>query len=72
MFKNRKHKFFCLCEACKFKRRSSMLYMGGLFSLLIILIWQVLFTFIFVTRLNAFLILVLLACVIIGFFRIIF
>lgn len=72
MFKNKKHKFFCMCEACKFKRKTSLWYMGILFSLAIILVWQVLFTIIFVSRFNAFLILVLLASVIIGFIRIIF
>ena len=72
MFKANKHKFFCMCEACKTKRKTSLLYMGGLFSLLIILGWQVLFTIIFVTRFNVILILLLLASVLIGFFRIIF
>ena len=72
MFKGNKHKFFCMCESCKLKRKTSLWYMGGLFSLLIILGWQVLFTIIFVSRFNAILIFILLLCVIIGFVRIIF
>ncbi len=72
MFKQRGHGFFCRCEGCKIKRRSSLWYMGGLFSLLIILAWQVLFTIFIVTRFNVFLIFLLMVCVVIGFFRILF
>lgn len=72
MFKNNRHKFFCNCEACKIKRKTSILYMGILLSLLIILFWQVLFTIFFLTRFNVILILFLMLLVIIGFIRIIF
>ena len=72
MFKQKGHGFFCRCESCKIKRRSSLWYMGCLFALLIILMWQVLFTIFITTRFNAFLIFILMWCVIIGFIRIIF
>jgi len=72
MFKNKRHKFFCMCEICKAKRRTSSFYMGSLFSLIIILVWQVFLTLFFVSRFNVFLILVLVVSIIIGFFRIIF
>ncbi len=72
MFKSKRHGFFCRCEMCKIKRRSSLWYMGILLSLLIILMWQVIFTIFITTRLNAILIFLLMACVIIGFIRIIF
>ena len=72
MFKQKGHGFFCRCEGCKMKRRNSLWYMGGLLSLFIILIWQILFTLFVVTRFNVFLIFLLMVCVIIGFIRIIF
>jgi predicted neutral ceramidase superfamily lipid hydrolase len=72
MFKQRGHGFFCRCDACKIRRRSSLWYMGILFSLLIILIWQVIFTIFITTKINAFLIFLLMFCVVVGFFRIIF
>lgn len=72
MFKQKGHGFFCRCDACKFKRKSSLWYMGSLFSLIIILMWQVLFTIFITTRLNALLIFLLMITVVIGFIRIIF
>lgn len=72
MFKQKGHGFFCRCEPCKIKRRTSLWYMGCLLSLLIILMWQVLFTIFITTKLNAFLILVLMITVVVGFIRIIF
>lgn len=72
MFKRNGHNFFCRCDACKCRRRGSLWYMGCLFSLVIILMWQVLFTIFITTRFNAFLIFLLLFCVVIGFIRIIF
>jgi len=72
MFKQKGHGFFCRCEPCKHRRCNSLWYMGCLFSLLIILMWQVLFTIFITTRFNAFLILLLMISVVIGFIRIIF
>lgn len=72
MFKQKGHGFFCRCEMCKVRRKSSLWYMGVLLSLLIILMWQILFTIFITTKLNAFLIFLLMICVIIGFVRIIF
>lgn len=72
MFKQKGHGFFCRCEMCKVKRKSSLWYMGCLLSLLIILMWQVLFTIFITTRFNVFLIFILMMCVLIGFIRIIF
>lgn len=72
MFKQKGHGFFCRCEMCKVKRKSSLWYMGILLSLLIILMWQVLFTIFITTRFNVFLIFILMMCVLIGFIRIIF
>lgn len=72
MFKQKGHGFFCRCEPCKCRRRNSLFYMGFLLALLVILCWQVLFTIIITTRFNAFLIFVLMVCVMIGFIRIIF
>jgi len=72
MFKQKGHGFFCRCDGCKCRRRSSLWYMGCLFSLLIILMWQVLFTIFITTRLNAFLIFLLMISVVIGFIRIVF
>lgn len=71
MFKQRGHGFFCRCDACKVRRKSSLWYMGTLLALLIILMWQILFTVFITTRFNAFLILLLMVCVIVGFIRII-
>lgn len=71
MFKQRGHGFFCRCDACKVRRKSSLWYMGTLLALLIILMWQILFTVFIATRFNAFLILLLMVCVIVGFIRII-
>lgn len=72
MFKQKGHGFFCRCEMCKVKRKSSLWYMGILLSLLIILMWQVLFTIFITTRFNVFLIFILMMSVLIGFIRIIF
>jgi len=72
MFRNKGHGFFCRCDCCRTKRRNSLWYMGCLFSLLIILMWQVLFTIFITTRLNALLIFLLMISVVIGFIRIIF
>jgi len=72
MFKQRGHGFFCRCDCCRNRRRNSLWYMGCLFSLLIILMWQVLFTIFITTRLNALLIFLLMISVVIGFIRIIF
>ena len=72
MFKHRGHGFFCRCDGCRYRRVNSLWYMGCLFSLLIILMWQVLFTIFITTRLNALLILFLMISVVIGFIRIIF
>lgn len=66
------HGFFCRCDACKFKRKTSLFYMGFLIALLIILVYQCLFTIFVVTRFNAFLCFMFLMIVLIGFFRIIF
>jgi len=72
MFKPKGHGFFCRCDLCKCRRKGSLWYMGCLLSLLIILMWQVLFTIFITTRFNVFLIFILMLCVIIGFIRIIF
>ena len=72
MFKSKGHGFFCRCEMCKVRRKSSLWYMGILLSLLIILMWQVFFTIFITTRFNVFLILLLMISVVIGFIRIIF
>lgn len=72
MFKSKGHGFLCRCEMCKCRRKGSLWYMGILLSLLIILMWQVFFTILFTTRFNAFLIFILMFCVLIGFIRIIF
>ena len=72
MFKQKGHGFFCRCEGCRFKRKTSLWYMGCLLSLLIILMWQVLFTIFITTKFNVFLIFILMISVIIGFIKIIF
>ncbi|MDD6223671.1 MAG: hypothetical protein PUB18_01565 [bacterium] len=72
MFKHKGHGFFCRCETCKFRRKTSLWYMGILLSMLIILMWQMLFTIFITTRFNVILIFILMICILIGFIRIIF
>ncbi|MBE6147629.1 MAG: hypothetical protein E7168_04780 [Firmicutes bacterium] len=66
------HGFFCRCDMCRIKRKSSIWYMGCLLSLLVILIYQCIFSIFIVSRFNAFLCLFFLMLVICGFIRIIF
>lgn len=72
MFKSKGHGFFCTCEVCKLKRRTSILYMGIIVSSLIILIYQAFLTMFFTTKLNAVILFIELLFVICGFFRIMF
>lgn len=72
MFKQKGHGFFCRCEGCRFRRKTSLWYMGCLLSLLVILMWQVFFTIFITTKFNVFLIFILMISVIIGFIKIIF
>ncbi len=75
MFQKKKpgqHGFFCCCQGCKTKRKTSLFYMGFLLAFLIILIYQCIFTIFIVTRFNAFLCFLFLMVVLIGFVRIIF
>ncbi len=72
MFKSKTHGFFCRCEACKIKRKTSIFYMGLLVSSLIILIYQAFLTMFFTTKLNAVILFCELLFVICGFFRILF
>lgn len=72
MWKKNKHGFFCCCEACKFKRKTSIWYMGSLLSFLIILFYQTILLIIFTTKINAIILFCILLFLVIGFIRILF
>lgn len=72
MFKNKGHGFFCRCECCKFKRKTSLLYMGSLIAFLIIIFYQTILLIFFTTKINAIILLFLMICLVIGIIRIIF
>lgn len=72
MRKGKGHGFFCCCELCKLKRRTSLCYMGSLFALIIILLYQAFLLILFTTKVNAMILFILMICIIIGFGRILF
>lgn len=72
MFKHKGHGFFCRCEGCKLKRRTSLWYMGSLIAFLIIIFYQAILLIFFTTKINAIILLLLMLLLVIGIIRVLF
>ena len=72
MFKGKGHSFFCMCDMCKAKRRSSILYLGCLLGLVIVIFYQALLLIFVTSKINAIILFLELMCFFVGFIRIIF
>lgn len=72
MFGNKKHGFFCRCEGCKYKRIHSVWYLALLACITIIIFYQAILLIFITSRLNAIFLFLLLVCLVIGIFRMIF
>lgn len=72
MFKHKGHGFFCRCEGCKFRRKTSLWYMGSLIAFLIIIFYQTILLIFFTTKINALILLILMTWLVIGVIRILF
>jgi hypothetical protein len=72
MFKGKGHSFFCGCDACKLKRRSSLLYTSCLIGFVIVIFYQSLLLIFVTSKINAVILFVELLCLAIGFIRVIF
>lgn len=72
MFKGKGHGFFCMCDICKAKRRSSLLYTGCILGLVIVIFYQAILLIFITSKINAIVLFLELVCLFIGFFRIIF
>ena len=72
MFQGKGHGFFCMCDVCKAKRRSSLLYLGILIGLVIVIFYQSLLLIFVTSKINAVILFLELLCLATGVFRIIF
>lgn len=72
MFKGKGHSFFCMCDVCKTKRRSSLLYSACLIGLLIVIFYQALLLIFVTSKINAIILFIELVCLTIGAIRMIF
>ena len=61
MYGNKGHNKFCCCPACKEKRRGSVLFKAITYAISIIVIYQLILLFFFMTKIFAFLLLIELA-----------
>jgi len=72
MFKGKGHSFFCMCDCCKAKRRSSLLYSACLIGFVIVIFYQALLLIFVTSKINAIILFIELICLTIGIIRLIF
>ena len=72
MFQGKGHGFFCMCDVCKAKRRSSLLYLAILIGLIIVVFYQSILLIFVTSKINAVILFLELLCLAVGFFRIVF
>ena len=72
MFKGKGHSFFCMCDVCKARRRTSLLYCGCLLGLIIVIFYQALLLIFVTSKINAIILFLELMCLFIGAIRVIF
>ncbi len=72
MLKGKGHGFFCMCDVCKAKRRSSLLYLGVLIGLIVVIFYQSLLLIFVTSKINAVILFLELLCLAIGCFRVMF
>lgn len=70
--KGKGHGFFCLCDICKAKRRSSLLYLSILIGLVVVIFYQSILLIFVTSKINAVILFLELLCLAMGIIRIIF